>query len=223
MDYSVRPVDTAALATPTSGVSWVLCRADYIKGVFIPLAPLPPLPIKKERSDSALKSEACAPHPSPALVLSVSAKPAPEQSEGLVIDSDVVEWTPKDDKKLKELVNKQGKDWKKVANLMNKALFKDQEVRSASECAERWATFGTKRTVREAGRRWTDPEVVKMMELWLNYDGKWDLICESMERTAAACKSRLKKIVSDTRKELNLLSAPQETVIRRAQALYSSH
>lgn len=223
MDYSVRPMNTAALSTPNSGVSWVLCRADYIKGVFIPLAPLPPLSIKKERSDPSLKSEASTSHPASSLILSVTAKPTADQSEGLVIDSDVVEWTSKDDKKLKELVNKQGRDWKKVANLINKALFQDQEVRSASECSERWATLTTKTPILKAGRRWTDPEAAKMLELWLNYDGKWDLICKSMERSVTACKSRFKTIVSDTRKQLNLQSASKETVIRRAQALYSSH
>lgn len=223
MDYSVRPVETAALSTPNSGVSWVLCRADYVKGVFIPLAPLPPLPIKKERSDLSLKSEVSASRQTPSLILSVTAKSVPDPSEGLVIDSDIVEWTSKDDKKLKELVNKQGKDWKKVANLINKALFQDQEVRSASECSERWATLTTKRTGVKGGKRWTKPETAKMLELWLNYDGKWDLICESMERSVTACKTRLKTIVSDTRKQLNLQSASQETVIRRAQDLYSSH
>jgi hypothetical protein len=199
----------------------VLCRADYGKGVYIPLAPLPSLPIKKERSDSSIKSEGPNSLPNQTLVLTVTRKPV--QEEGLVIDSDVVEWTPADDKRLKELASKYSKDWIKVARALNKQFFKDQEVRSALECAERWAALATKKPVREIPKRWSNSEVAKMLELWLSYDGKWEVISSSLSRSARACQNKFKKIISDTRKNSGLQSSPADEVVRHAQAFYSSH
>lgn len=221
MDNSVRPRDTSTLPTPNSGVSWVLCRADYSKGVYIPLAPLPSVPIKKERSDSSIKSEGPNSLPSQTLVLTVTRKP--EQEEGLVIDSDVVEWTSSDDKRLKELSNKHSKNWVKVAAALNKQFFKDQEVRSALECAERWAALTAKKPVREGGKRWSNSELAKLMELWLSYDGKWELVGGALNRSPKACQVKFKKIISDTRKNSGLPSSPTNEVARHAQAFYSSH
>ena len=221
MDNSVRPRDTSTLPTPNSGVSWVLCRADYVKGVYIPLAPLPSLSIKKERPDSSIKSEGASSLPNQTLVLTVTRKPT--QDEGLVIDSDVVEWTAGEDKRLKELASKHSKHWVKVAAALNKQFFKDQEVRSALECAERWAALATQKPVREVAKRWSNSELAKLMELWLSYDGKWDIIGTSLSRSPRACQTRFKKAISDTRKSSGLQSSPTNEVARHAQAFYSSH
>ena len=222
MNSAVKSVDARMLSIPNSNQAWVLCRPDYVKGVFIPLAELPPPLIKRERSETEPKSESSVdPHPNP--VVSLASQPAKPARPSLTIDPTVIDWTPKEDTKLKEGVSKLGKNWDKIANGINRTVFEDREVRTAEECKERWSQLSAR--TEEVGVRkgkWSKPEIAKLLEMWLLCDGEWGAIAKSINRGVAACKTRFKQITSDLRKDSSLHFASVSDLVIHAQSLYSS-